>query len=232
MMMPVLLLLYPEESPELLTSISLAVVCLNAMSGSLAYVRMGRVDFRAAWMFALAGLPGTIVGALVTAHLSRGVFDGIMGGSLIVMAGYLIVRTTQANAPREGAVVDGRRVFDVPLGIGISVVVGFVSSLLGIGGGIIHVPALVYVLGFPAHVATATSHFVLAITTLVVTVFHGATGALAGGWSRAGMLGIGVVLGAQVGAHLSRRVHGTWIIRCLAAALMTVGARVVFRALF
>ena len=92
-------------------------------------------------------------------------------------------------------------------------------------------PALVYVLRFPAHVATATSHFVLAISTLIVTVYHGATGGLTGGWERAGMLAIGVVVGAQVGARLSRKLKGAWIIRCLAVALMTVGARVVYRAL-
>jgi uncharacterized membrane protein YfcA len=40
----------------------------------------------------------------------------------------------------------------------VSVGVGVLSSLLGIGGGIIHVPAMVYLLGFPTHVATATSH--------------------------------------------------------------------------
>jgi uncharacterized membrane protein YfcA len=55
--------------------------------------------------------------------------------------------------------------YDVPLrrGIAYSSVVGFVSSFLGIGGGIIHVPLLVRALAFPTHLATATSHFVLAI---------------------------------------------------------------------
>ncbi len=230
MMMPILLLLYPEDSAELLTSISLAAVCLNAASGSVAYVRMGRVNFRAGWMFAVAGIPGTLIGAVVTAHLERGVFDLIMGGSLIVLATYLITKTFQDRAATSDDRVD--RPFNASLGIGISLGVGFLSSLLGIGGGVIHVPALVYLLGFPPHVATATSHFVLAITTFVVTVYHGATGSLSGGWERAAMLGIGVVFGAQVGARLSRRVHGTWIIRCLALALMTVGARVVFRAMF
>lgn len=231
MMMPILLLLYPKDSPELLTSISLAAVCANAMSGSFAYIRMGRVNFRAGWMFAAAGIPGTIIGAIVTAHLSRGVFDVMLGGSLVVLATYLILKTVKNGTPPHG---EGgtHRDFNEPLGVGISAGVGFLSSLLGIGGGIIHVPALVYVLGFPAHVATATSHFVLAISTLIVTIYHGATGGLDGGWERAGMLAIGVVFGAQLGARLSRKINGTWIIRCLAAALMTVGARVVFRALF
>ncbi|HRG97763.1 MAG TPA: sulfite exporter TauE/SafE family protein [Polyangiaceae bacterium] len=230
MMMPLLLLLYPQESPELLTSISLAAVCANATSGSVAYIRMRRVNFRAGWMFAAAGVPGTILGAMVTSRLSRGVFDPIMGGALVLLATFLLVKAARGGTPAD---VEGGtdQDFNAPVGVGISVGVGFLSSLLGIGGGIIHVPALVYVLRFPAHVATATSHFVLAISTLIVTVYHGATGGLTGGWERAGMLAIGVVIGAQVGARLSRKLKGAWIIRCLAVALMTVGARVVYRAL-
>ena len=60
----------------------------------------------------------------------------------------------------------------VRLGALLSVGVGFVSSFLGIGGGVVHVPLLVGVLGFPTHVATATSHFVLALMALVATLTH------------------------------------------------------------
>ena len=46
MLAPILLLLYPRESPETITCISLAVVFFNALSGSWAYARMGRIDYR------------------------------------------------------------------------------------------------------------------------------------------------------------------------------------------
>ena len=70
---------------------------------------------------------------------------------------------------------DGERLyynFNPLVGIGISLAVGYLSSFLGIGGGIIHVPALVYLLDFPVHIATATSHFVLAIMALTGTLVH------------------------------------------------------------
>lgn len=66
-----------------------------------------------------------------------------------------------------------------PTGLALAFVVGFISSLLGIGGGIMHVPALVHVLDFPVHVATATSHFVLAMTASAGTVAHIASGTFA-----------------------------------------------------
>ena len=107
----------------------------------------------------------------------------------------------------------------------ISTGVGFISSLLGIGGGIIHVPALVRILKFHIHVATATSHLILAITALTGTIVHIATGAFHHGWRRTVCLAIGVVIGAQIGARLSTRIHGTWILRALAIALVFVGIR-------
>lgn len=57
-----ILLLYPDESPEIITSISPAVVFFNAASGSAAYARMGRIDYRAAAVFAAATVPGAVAG--------------------------------------------------------------------------------------------------------------------------------------------------------------------------
>jgi uncharacterized membrane protein YfcA len=113
----------------------------------------------------------------------------------------------------------------LPLGIAISFVIGFASSLLGIGGGFIHVPALIAVLGFPVHIATATSQFVLAIMATVGTVTHIAAGDLDGLWPRVIYLAVGAVVGAQAGARLSTRVRGAVIVRVLAAALVLVALR-------
>ena len=57
-LLPVLLLLYPQESPEILTSISLAVVFFNALSGTEAYAIMKRVDYKSGLLFSMTGLPG------------------------------------------------------------------------------------------------------------------------------------------------------------------------------
>ena len=106
---------------------------------------------------------------------------------------------------------------------------GFVSSFLGIGGGVVHVPLLVTVLGFPTHVATATSHFVLTWMALVATLTHVAAGTFHGGVGlrRAAALSVGVVFGAQLGAVLSQKLSGTVIQRLLAVGLLVLGVRLV-----
>jgi len=245
LLVPALLLLYPNDSPALVTGISLAVVFFNAGSGSFAYARMGRVDFRSGLMFASATIPGAVLGAMTTTVLPRRTFDLIFGALLTAGAAYLAwrpVRTGDDGLParvagrfhrriveRDGTVHDFA--YSPALGIGISVVVGFISSLLGIGGGIIHVPVLSQLLGFPVHIATATSHFTLAIMALAGSLVHVANGRLVPALAVIAPLAVGVLVGAQIGARLSSRVHGVWIMRGLAVALAFVGLRILLAAL-
>src|SRR5271157_778881 len=65
-LMPLLLLLHPNASPEQLTAISLAVVFFNALAGSESYAIMRRIDYKSGLMFAAATIPGAIIGALNT----------------------------------------------------------------------------------------------------------------------------------------------------------------------
>jgi uncharacterized membrane protein YfcA len=241
-LVPVLLLLYPRESPKSITSISLAVVFFNALSGSAAYARMKRIDYRTGLIFAAATAPGAVAGALTTGFFSRGVFNIVFGCVLIVASALVFLRpgpvVSQAidakkNSYNARTIVDADGVsysysFNLYLGVLISFGVGFASSLLGIGGGIIHVPALVQVLNFPAHIATATSHFILAIMALAGTITHIITGEYSTGLRRTILLAIGVLAGAQVGAPLSRRLKGKGLLRLLALALALVGARLIY----
>ena len=109
----------------------------------------------------------------------------------------------------------------------LSIFVGYLSSLLGVGGGFIHVPALSHLLNFPVHIATATSHFVLAVMALTGTLVHVVQGVFVYGVRRTAVLAIGVLFGAQAGAWMSNRIGGKSIIRGLAVALAFVGIRLI-----
>src|SRR5262249_44116611 len=154
-----------------------------------------------------------VIGAYTTSYIPRRVFDG-MFGSLVIAASFYLVLTSGRKMEQHHS---GK--FNLPLGVVISIGVGFLSSLLGIGGGIIHVPALTHLLDFPVHIATATSHFVLSITTLVATLIHLMNGTLDGQISTILWISIGAIGGAQTGAKLSNRMKGSWILRVLAAGL-------------
>ena len=234
LLLPALVFLYPHDPPAVLTAISLSVVCVNATSGSIAYARLRRIDYRAGLLFVLAGLPGSVLGALVTHRLNHAMFDPLLGCVLLIGAGMVLFLPPPEPRTPSGAgtsvLVDRGGVAHVYvprlwLGAALSVVVGFVSSLTGIGGGIIHVPIMVTALGFPTHVATATSHFVVALLTFAAVVVHARSGILTPTLNRTVPLAVGVVIGAQIGAGLSSRVRGRWILWALAAALASVGVR-------
>ncbi|HYM48931.1 MAG TPA: sulfite exporter TauE/SafE family protein, partial [Candidatus Limnocylindrales bacterium] len=162
-LVPVLLLLYPHRSPEQLTAVSLAVVFANATSGSLSYFRLRRVDYRSGIVLALATLPGAILGAIAVGFVPRRAFDLIMGVALLLVSLYLLVRPHRSmpwwldsRFAVSRTLVDSQGVtyqyrFNLALAAGLSLGVGFVSSLLGIGGGIIHVPLLTTFFAFPPH---------------------------------------------------------------------------------
>jgi uncharacterized membrane protein YfcA len=242
MLVPVLLLMYPTLPPEVITSISLAVIFLNAVSGSIAYAKMKRIDYRSAWSFALATLPGAVAGAFITSYLPRRLFDIVLGILLLAIALFLLfkpkkIATAQNKkpffAPVHRDITDnaGHRYtysFNQWIGNLLSVVVGFVSSLLGIGGGIIHVPALTGLLNFPIQIATATSHYILAIMALAGTLVHIFQGTLQQSWLMVVLIGTGVIAGAQLGAYFSHRMRPQWIVRALAIALLIVGIRILF----
>ncbi len=251
-LMPVLLLLYPKLSPNVLTAISLAVVFFNALSGSESYAMMRRIDYKSGLIFAAATIPGAILGALNTGQVSREVFDGIFAVMLMAGSVFLMIKPQKPQAvPKKETIFcfpdfhvglkdlrmechlveasgeEHRYSFNPLIGIVISFGVGYLSSFLGIGGGIIHVPALFYLLNFPVHVATATSHFILAIMALTGTLVHIYNGTLTCGvHDQTLSLAIGVLLGAPLGAQLSNRIHGPWIVRSLAAGLGLVGLRI------
>ena len=156
----------------------------------------------------LATLPGSVAGALLVQHVPRTAFDGVMALVLASIGVVILIRpeprtARQSGSPRTVVERGGHEWrYRVPMvrGTALSVLVGFLSSFLGIGGGVFHVPILVGLLGFPTHIATATSHFVLSIMSGGAVVTHALSGSyrVGRGLRRSIALAIGVAIGAQV----------------------------------
>ncbi|HEX3030958.1 MAG TPA: sulfite exporter TauE/SafE family protein [Bacillota bacterium] len=258
------LLLVGHFTPQLAVGTSLSIVFLNTLSGSWAYARQRRIDYATAIRFALATVPGSVVGAYMSRWYHGPTFSRFFAIFLLCMAAYLIYRTARPEKEKGGAeggageeagaareawgqredsaptakkgwvhrvvtdtsgttyVVD----YDLRLGIITSFFVGLLASLLGIGGGIIHVPLMIYFLGFPPHLATATSHLILAISSFFAAGTHVFIGNVA--FKTTLLVGIGAVAGAQLGAKAAKKVTGPWIIRGLSLAVIFLALRMLF----
>ncbi|MEO9147664.1 MAG: sulfite exporter TauE/SafE family protein [Ginsengibacter sp.] len=243
-LVPILIIVYPGFSPETITAISMAVVACNAISGSVAYMSSKRVDYKAGIIFAICTIPGSILGVLTTKIIPRDLFDIFFGFLMLGLALFLFLKGGKQHSvikeplSKRGGWVQQHLVdkwgesyeyaYNLRFGMLLSVFVGYFSPLLGIGGGIIHVPAMTEWLLFPVHIATATSHFILAIMATVSVVTH----YFQGNYNDPLVLKmviclvIGVVPGAQLGAYLSRKIKGRYIIKALAVSIGIVGIKI------
>jgi uncharacterized membrane protein YfcA len=254
-LVPLLMFLFPSDAPSMITAASLAVIFVNSTSGTIAYARMRRISYRTGILFALATIPGAVLGSYLTSFIPKREFGAGFGGLLLVVAAFLSI--TRGNplkskgaaahggpsaalprprGPLVDTVVDSEGnsyplSYNIWLGMALSLLIGAISSLAGIGGGLIHVPVLAYLFGFPVHIATATSHFVLVFTSLAGVVMHLIDGTWPAHPLRDLCLAIGVVGGAQLGAVIARKVSSRWIILGLAIALGMVGVRLLIGAL-
>lgn len=222
--LPLLFLVY-HFSPQLAIGTSIAVVFFNTFSGAIAYAFQKRIQYGLGLRFALMTIPGAIIGSCLSRILSPLAFRIVFGALLILMAFYLFIKTKKGgngSASKEAFLAKpspGRltAVYMLSLGVGV------LSSFLGVGGGIIHIPVLIYILKMPVHLATATSHFILVFTSVTGAITHYWLGNIEISFALA--LGLGAILGAQTGAIISKRIRTYWIIILLALVLALTGIR-------
>jgi uncharacterized membrane protein YfcA len=245
LLIPILLVLYPDLPHESITALSLGVVFFNALSGTQAYARQRRIDYTAGLIFAVTTVPAAAVGALATGLIASDAFEAAFAVLLALAAVWLLAPRPSGVyvAPpsprmRRHSITDADNFtyvfsFDPWLALGLGLVVGIVASLFGVGGGIFLVPAMVLLLRMPSHIATATSTFVLLFSGGTGALVHLALGNFEGLAGEEFALAAGSLVGAQVGALVSRRLveHQEVIVRFFSVALLLVAARMLASAL-
>ena len=230
LVVPILIIFY-GFSPQLAVGTSMTVVFLNAVSGTFSYMAQSKVDYELGVRFSMAAVPGIIIGAFAAQAVNM-TFFSVFFACLILMMAYLLVFvkdlqlvTSAAGVSRTRIIRDsygGEHVYttDLSIGTGGSFLVGIISGLFGIGGGIIHVPLMNFI-GMPMHIATATSHFIITFTSFIGTlIFFGFKTVEI---DFAIPLGIGAIIGAYVGANLAL-ITGAEAIKKIIAVLLLLGA--------
>jgi hypothetical protein len=222
LLVPFLIYLWKFPQP-IAVGTSHLVICLNAASGAIAYERQKKIDYTWALLLATAAIPCSWIAAwwIVPRFHSPWflvAFAGMLGfGAVYVsLRGKLAERETpEEPAPRAMAA-----------GVLIAAASGIVAVTLGIGGGVFYVPTLALVLGRPFHRATATSQFVLLLTSLVAAAqltWRGQVDLRFAVW-----LGLGVILGAQAGAALAPRLKARQLRIVFATVVLAVAAKLLW----
>ncbi|MGZ8299821.1 MAG: sulfite exporter TauE/SafE family protein [Rhodoplanes sp.] len=245
------LLIFIGISPAVAVASVASHVAASSFSGAISYWRRRALDPALAGMLLVGGLIGTTAGVWLFTLLRRlGQLDltisvsyltllGIVGGMMIVESMRAILRA------REGRPAEIRRpgshmwIHGLPLKmrfktskIYVSVIpiwtigflIGFIGAIMGIGGGFLLVPALIYLLRVPTGVVIGTSMVLTLVTMAYATVIHAATNHLVDA-VLALILMIGGVIGAQFGARTGARFSGEQLRLLLGILVLAVGLR-------
>ena len=202
--------------PTQAASTSLIAVMATSISSTIEYSRQKRINYGLGLQMAACAIPGGVLGAVLSEYLLPDTFKLYFGILLILTGLYILYR----NSVLKDRHIK-RRSLALQVGVfAASFGAGIISSLFGVGGGIIFVPAMLLVLGLTMHRAAPTSQFTLMMTAIAGVFTHSALGHP--DYLQAIVLSIGAFVGAQIGARLSRITKDVLLQRLLAAVLMTV----------
>lgn len=188
-----------------------------AMIGAISYLRSGHARPRAAGWSMLGGVPGTILGALLS-RLAGGPALLVASGAVLVLVGLRVLRPIEQPARDAG----DRRRKNRPVLTLATFAVGVFTGLLANGGGFLLVPLYLLVFGLRMKQAVGTSLLVIAVLSIPTLVTHWELGHI--DWSLAGEFGLGLLPGSAVGSRLARRVEGPVVRRAFGWFLVLFGA--------
>jgi uncharacterized membrane protein YfcA len=217
-----------EVSPLIALGTPLPVTLPAAISGGLRYSRSGLVDLRVALWAALAGIPCSVVGAASTYFMSGEV---MMLLTALVVAAVGIDFASGARGRRMARVAQGAEAAVAARWrwLCVGALVGFVSGFLGIGGGVLAVPIFLAWLHMPIKKAFGTSLILVALIALPGSLVHLALGHV--DLPLAGLLTLGVVPGAWLGAGLAARLSDSRLIRAFGLFLLAVAVAFAYQEL-
>jgi uncharacterized membrane protein YfcA len=248
------LLIFYNIPPAIAVATGANQVIASSFSGALSHMKRGTLDFKLGTVLLAGGILGSTLGIYVFTLLrSLGQLDlfisllyvvmlGTVGGLMLVESVRAIRRSRDGAAPTLKKSGQHNWIHRLPMKmrfrasklfvsvipvIGLGAGIGFLSSIMGVGGGFIMVPALIYLLKVPTNVVVGTSLFQIIFVAGYTTIVHASTNYTVD-VVLAFMLMIGGVAGAQYGAKAGQRLRGEQLRALLALLVLAVALRLAF----
>jgi len=224
-----------------------------SVSGVLAHWRRGNVDFKMGYVLLVGGLLGSLLGVWIftllkrlgqielTISISYVLLLGALGGLMMIESIRALFRlhrpgvsrrrlhqhTWMHGLPLKARFRRSRLYISALLPVGIGFVIGVLSAILGIGGGFIMVPAMIYMLGMPTSVVPGTSLLQIIFVAANVTVLQAYTNHTVDAVLALVLL-VGGVVGARIGTRFGMRLRGEQLRLLLALIVVAVAAKLAF----
>lgn len=245
------LLIFYNIPPAIAVATGANQVIASSFSGALSHMKRGTLDFKLGGVLLAGGIVGSTAGIYVFGLLrSIGQLDlfisllyvillGTVGGLMLVESVNALRATNSGAAPTLKKSGQHNWIHRLPLKVrfrasklfvsiipvlGLGAAIGFLSSIMGVGGGFIMVPALIYLLKVPTNVVIGTSLFQIIFTSAYTTLVHATTNQTVD-VMLAFLLMVGGVAGAQYGAKAGQRLRGEQLRALLALLVLAVAIR-------
>ena len=247
------LLIFYNIPPAVAVATGANQVIASSFSGALAHYKRGTVDLKLGTVLLIGGTAGSAAGVALFTLLRRiGQLDLVVSLLYVVflggVGGLMLVESIQSLRRSSGGSGEIRRsgkhnwIHGLPLKmrfqrsklfvsvipvLGIGFLIGTLAGIMGVGGGFIMVPALIYLLRVPSNVVIGTSLFQIIFTAAVTTVLQASTNHTID-VVLAFFLMLGGVIGAQFGAEAGRKLRGDQLRALLALLVLAVALRLGF----
>jgi uncharacterized membrane protein YfcA len=245
------LLIFSGIPPAVAVGTESAQITASSVSGAFAQWRRRNIDFAMGTVLLAGGIVGSVLGVQLVGSLRRlGVFDFFVAACYVTFLGVigtlmLIESVNTMRKMRGGTSVSSRRsgqhmwIHGLPLKLRfqrsklyisaippflIGMFVGLLAAIMGVGGGFIMVPAMIYLLRVPTNVVVGTSLFQIVFLTAATTALHASQNQTVD-VALAVLLMAGGVVGAQFGAVAGERLKAEQLRFLLAALVLMVGLR-------
>jgi hypothetical protein len=245
------LLIFIGISPAVAVASVTSHMAASSFSGALSYWHRRAIDPALALVLLCGGVLGTALGVwFFTLMRSLGQLDLVIAlsyvallttvGGLMVWEGFrAILRARRGETPLVKRSGNRNWIHALPLKIRfkrskiylsvipvvlIGLLIGFIGAVMGVGGGFILVPILIYLLRVPTSTVIGTSMVLTLVTMLIATVLHAVTNHLVDA-VLALMLMVGGVTGAQFGARAGQKIRGEQLRLLLGLLILAVGIR-------
>jgi uncharacterized membrane protein YfcA len=247
------LLIFYNIPPAVAVATGANQVIAASFSGALAHYKRGTIDLKLGTMLLIGGAVGSVGGVALFTLLRRlGQLDLVVSLLYVIflggVGGLMLVESVQSMWRRGDGSGEVKRsgkhnwvhglpfkmrfhrsklyVSIIPV-IGLGAIIGVLAAIMGVGGGFIMVPAMIYLLRVPTNVVIGTSLFQIIFTAAVTTVLQAATNYTID-IVLAFLLMLGGVIGAQFGAEAGRKLRGDQLRALLALLVLAVGLRLGF----
>jgi len=248
------LLIFYNIPPAIAVATGANQVVASSVSGALAHLKKGTIDLKLGTVLLIGGIAGSTLGAWVFALLrSVGQLDlfvslvyvallGTVGGLMLVESVRALQRARRGVNPIARQTGQHNWIHRLPFKmrfraskmfvsvipvVGIGAVIGFLASIMGVGGGFIMIPALIYLLKVPTNVVVGTSLYQIIFTAAYTTIVH-STANQTVDIVLAFLLMVGGVAGAQYGARAGQKLRGEQLRALLALLVLAVALRLAF----